>query len=192
MSKNFVYYWWIKMIIDDKFVKCNYDLLWESFICFLRFGTFAKLYLPLCSANNLVGKKPFIWKKGYFNNYIYTDTVLILKVNNWLVVRMLERFPSGPVVKNLPAVQERRVQSLGGEDFLEEGMAAHSSILAWRSPGTEEPGRLQSTGLPRVRHDWSDLAHNDARTCNCFLAINILKFRISIVFHNYENLRYLI
>ena len=66
---------------------------------------------------------------------------------------MLEGFPSGSVVKNLPAVQEMRVQSLGGEDFPEEGMAVHSCILTWRSPWTEEPGMLQSTGLPRVRHD---------------------------------------
>ena len=44
------------------------------------------------------------------------------------------------------------------EDPLEEGMATHSSILAWRIPQTEEPGRLQSTGSQRVRHDWSDLA----------------------------------
>ena len=46
------------------------------------------------------------------------------------------------VVKNLPAVQETWVQSLGWEDPLEEGMATHSSILAWRIPWTEEPGRL--------------------------------------------------
>ena len=45
------------------------------------------------------------------------------------------------------------VQSLGREDPLEEGMAAHSSILAWRIPWTEEPGGLQSMGLQRVRHD---------------------------------------
>ena len=46
------------------------------------------------------------------------------------------------MVKNLPAMQETRVQSLGGEDPLEKGMATHSSILAWRIPWTEEPGRL--------------------------------------------------
>ena len=51
-----------------------------------------------------------------------------------------------------------KVWSLGREDPLEEGMATHSSILAWRIPWTEEPGWLQSTGLQRVRHDWSDLA----------------------------------
>ena len=48
---------------------------------------------------------------------------------------------------------------LGWEDTLEEGMATHSSILAWRLPWTEEPGRLQSIGLPRVRHGWSNWAH---------------------------------
>ena len=65
-------------------------------------------------------------------------------------------FPRGSVVKNLPAAQEiqdTRVQSLGGEDPLEEGTAAHSSVLAWRIPWTKEPGGLQSMGLQRVRHD---------------------------------------
>ena len=52
------------------------------------------------------------------------------------------------VVKNLPVMQELWVQSLGQEDPLEKGMATHSSILTWRIPCTEEPGRLQ-----RVRHD---------------------------------------
>ena len=49
--------------------------------------------------------------------------------------------------------QEMQVQSLGQQDPLEEGMAAHSSILAWRLSWTEEPGRLQSTGSQRVGHD---------------------------------------
>ena len=57
------------------------------------------------------------------------------------------------MVKHLPAMQETRVQSLGLEDPLEKEMATHSSILAWRIPWTEEPGRLQSMGLPRVGHD---------------------------------------
>ena len=50
------------------------------------------------------------------------------------------------MVKNPPAMQEMRVPSLGPEDPLEEGMATHSSILAWRIPWTEEPGGLQSIG----------------------------------------------
>ena len=56
-------------------------------------------------------------------------------------------------VKNLPAVPETWIQSLGQEDPLEEGMATHSSILAWRIPWTEEPGKLQSIGLQRVGYD---------------------------------------
>ena len=56
-------------------------------------------------------------------------------------------------VKNLPAVQETQVQSLGWEDSPEKGMATHSSILAWKIPWTEEPGRLQSKGSQRVGHD---------------------------------------
>ena len=57
------------------------------------------------------------------------------------------------MVKNLPAMQETQVGSLGKEDFLGEGMATHSSILAWIIPWTEEPGRLQSIGSQRVGHD---------------------------------------
>ena len=61
------------------------------------------------------------------------------------------------MVKNLPAMRETCVQSLGWEDPLEEGMATHSSILAWRIPWTEQPGGLQSMGSQRVGHNWSDL-----------------------------------
>ena len=56
-------------------------------------------------------------------------------------------------VKNLLVMQETWVQSLGWEDPLEEDMATHSSILAWRIPWTEEPGGLQSMELQRVGHD---------------------------------------
>ena len=59
------------------------------------------------------------------------------------------------MVKNLPAVQETWVQSLGREDPQEKGMATHFSILARRIPWTEEPGRLQSMGLQRVGPDWA-------------------------------------
>ena len=57
------------------------------------------------------------------------------------------------MVKNLPPVQETWVQSLGWEDFLEKGMATHSSILAWRIPWIEEPGKLQSKELQRAGQD---------------------------------------
>ena len=68
-------------------------------------------------------------------------------------------FPGGSAVKNSSVIQgteEMLVQSLGQENPLEEGMASHSSILAWRNPWTEEPGRLQSMGWQRVRHDCNE------------------------------------
>ena len=57
------------------------------------------------------------------------------------------------MVKCLPTVQETWVQSLGGKDLLEKEMATHSSILAWKIPWTEKPGRPQSIGAQRVGHD---------------------------------------
>ena len=62
------------------------------------------------------------------------------------------------MVKNLPAVQETQVQSLGQEDPLEKDMATHSRILAWEIPWTEGPGGLQSMGSQRVRHNRSNFA----------------------------------
>ena len=56
-------------------------------------------------------------------------------------------------VKHLPTMREIQVQSLGREDLLEKEMATRSSILAWKIPWTEDPGRLQSMGLQRVGHD---------------------------------------
>ena len=61
--------------------------------------------------------------------------------------------PMAQTVKHLSAMLETRVQSLGQEDPLEKEMATHSSILAWRIPWTEEPGRLQSMGSQRVGHN---------------------------------------
>ena len=57
------------------------------------------------------------------------------------------------MVKRLPTMQETGVQSLGWEDLLEKEIATHSSILAWKIPWMEKPGRLQSMGSQRVRHD---------------------------------------
>ena len=69
-------------------------------------------------------------------------------------------FPGGSMVKNLPAIQETRVRALGWEDPLEEGMA-------WRIPWTEEPGRLQSMGLQRVRHAWVTNTHTQRTPSFC-------------------------
>ena len=75
---------------------------------------------------------------------------LVLK--KYLVLIGFMGFLNSSAVMNLSAMQEMWVQSLGKEDPLEEGLAAHSSILAWRIPWAEEPGGLQSIGSQRVRH----------------------------------------
>ena len=62
-------------------------------------------------------------------------------------------FPDGSVVKNLPAIRETNIQSLGQEDPLEKEMTIHSSILAWEIPWTEQPGGLQSMGSQTVGHN---------------------------------------
>ena len=66
---------------------------------------------------------------------------------------MARGFSGGSDGKNLPAIQETWVQSLGQEDPLEKETAPHSGIIAWKIPWTEEPGRLHSMGLQRFRHD---------------------------------------
>ena len=76
-------------------------------------------------------------------------------VNKFIFIHLGWRLVISPMVQNLPAMQETRVQSLGQEGPLEEGMAAHSRILVWRIPRTEEPGGLQSMGLQGVGRDWA-------------------------------------
>ena len=83
--------------------------------------------------------------------HIYAQTWI-----NRAIYKMYVGFPSGSALKNSPAMQERQeiqVQSLGWEDSLEEEMATHSSILALKTPWTEEPGGLQSMGSQRAGHD---------------------------------------
>ena len=80
-------------------------------------------------------------------------------------VQPLWGFPGGSAVDNPPATQERQemqVWSLSQEDPPEEGIATHSSILAWKIPWTEKPGGLQSIGLKRVSHDWATPEHTAA------------------------------
>ena len=74
------------------------------------------------------------------------------------------------MVKNLPAIQETRVLSLGWEDPLEEEITTHSSILAWRIPRTEEPGGLELMGLQRAGHDWVPNTHTHDPHILCSLA----------------------
>ena len=73
-------------------------------------------------------------------------------------------FQVAQIVKNLPAMWETWVQSLCWEDLLEKKLASHSSILAWRIPWTEEPGRQECMGSKRVGHDWVTHAHTHTHT----------------------------
>ena len=84
-------------------------------------------------------------------------------------------------VKNLPAMEEVRVRSLGLEDSLEKGMATHASILARRIPWTEEPGGLQSMGSRRVRHNWVTNTFVVERTC--LLESDRLGFKSQLFLH---------
>ena len=74
-------------------------------------------------------------------------------------------FPVAQMVKNLPAMQETWIWSLGWEDPLEKGMATHSSILAWRIPWTEEPGGLQSMGSQTEKLIVSLFSLSDRKQC---------------------------
>ena len=74
------------------------------------------------------------------------------------------------MVKTPPAMQETGVQSLGQKDPLEKEIANHSGTLAWRIPWTEEPGRLQSTGLQRVGPDRDSLSHTHTHTCGILVS----------------------
>ena len=87
--------------------------------------------------------------------YYFAKTTLqeILERLKIVFFNCLETSLVTEMVKNLPAVQETWVRSLGWEDPLEKEMATHSGSLAWRIPWAEEPGGLQSMGLQRVGHD---------------------------------------
>ena len=88
-------------------------------------------------------------------NFLANPIASASTLNNTYIILTMG-FPSGSVVKTLPAMQEMQkthVRSLGQKDPLEEGMASHSDILAWKIPWTEEPGWLQSIGSHRVGPD---------------------------------------
>ena len=86
----------------------------------------------------------------YFHLIILNVCFLYYKVHVYYLVSLVAQ-----MVKSLPTMRETWVWSLAREDPLEKEMATHSSILAWRIPWTEEPGRLQSMGSQRVRQDWA-------------------------------------
>ena len=108
---------------------------------------------------------------GYYNSISNSrnlkQLIYLLKsewFNEW--VDMKPGFPGSSDGKNLPAVQETWVRSLGWEDPLEQGMGSHSNILAWRIPWTEEPGGLQSMGSQSL--DTTEHTHRDIKPAQPF------------------------
>ena len=97
----------------------------------------------------------------------YLDVILYGEMQLPSSLRCKQDFPVAQMVKNLPVMQETRVQSLGWEVPLEKGMAIQSSILAWRTPWPEKPGGLQSMGSRRVGHDWVTNTHIHTLRCKC-------------------------
>ena len=89
--------------------------------------------------------------QGLPNPELLSPASLKVKGNKQYCVST-DSFPVAQMVKNLPAVQETQVGSLGWKDPLEKGMATHSSILAWRTAWTEKPAGLQSMGSQRLEH----------------------------------------
>ena len=87
------------------------------------------------------------------NSQVHISVQLALALSNKETIYELVSLVA-QLVKNLPALQETWIQSLGWEDPLEKEMATPSSILAWKISWTEEPGGLQSMGVQRVRNDW--------------------------------------
>ena len=84
-----------------------------------------------------------------------------------MLSKFVKIFPVAQMVKNLPAMQETWLQSLGQEDALKRGTAVYSSILAWRIPWIEEPDRLQYMGLQRLVHSWATNTHTH-KVCHRF------------------------
>ena len=110
-------------------------------------------------------------------------------VFNWSIIDL--GFLVAQMLKNLPAMQETLIWSMGWEDPLEKGMASHSSIPAWRIPWTQEPGRLPSMRSQRIRHDWVTNTHTHVvdlhycvsfrSTAKCFRYIYIFSRLFSII-----------
>ena len=104
-----------------------------------------KLYSIFCEKPSWKG---IFLKKESVGIYIYIYTYIHTYIHTYTWASLVAQ-----TEKNLPAMSQSWVHSLGWEDPLEEGMTTHSSILAWRIPWTEDPGRLHSMGSQRVRHD---------------------------------------
>ena len=104
-----------------------------------------------------------------WRGYVFTCTSQILKLLNFIGTSLMAQSVKNPLAEQ--ETEKTRVWSLGREDPLEKEMETHSSILAWKTPWTVEPGGLQSKGLQRVRHDWARAwteLYWEILKCSCF------------------------
>ena len=115
-----------------------------SMLLLFTFQVGLLIYVGLPLLTPKVLSLPFDSPDNAFLSWAHSLATFHNQSNYWVLAQM---------VKKPPAMWDTWVQSLGWEDPLEEGVATHSSILAWRIPWTEEPGGLQSMGLQRVQHD---------------------------------------
>ena len=120
-------------------------------------------------------RQPGSGRTGSWNSAVWLQSVCahdcnIKQIN---IIHNLSHLLLAQMVKNLLAMQETWVRSLGWKDPLEKEMATHSSILAWRIPWTEEPDRLQSMGLQTVGHDWVTSTYR-----HIYVTENLAKLRL--------------
>ena len=115
------------------------------------------IFIPIDERSSFSSPLPTYIIIFYFSysSYVGSDISVwfLFVVPLWLIITRASLVAQ--MVKHLPTIRETQVRSLGREDPLEKEMATHSSILAWKIPWTEDPGRLQFMGLQKVRHDWA-------------------------------------
>ena len=128
----------------------------QLFYCFWLFRTSLLLLIKACGMHVVAWLTPRHWWARCGSDTVGSELGHLTQQSFISVCLLHSPSETG---KNLPAVLECWTRSLAWEDPLEEGMATHCSIPAWRTPQTEEPGKLQSIGSQRVRQDWSNLAH---------------------------------
>ena len=163
------------MLNDSFFIANNYRILLWS-----HWGNMCKLLKAVFAWHRcLLWLLIYFWYCYHFKHFLeffcFSKKSREGKIVQCLDVRVGSSGASlvAQIVKDMPVMQETWVPSLGWKDPLEKGMVTHSSVLAWKIPQTEKPGRLQSTGSQRVRHDWSNLACTWV-PCVCMFACFVL------------------
>ena len=123
-----------------------FPFAWNIFFHHLTFSPYVSLGLKWVSCRQLIYGSCFCFYSASLFLLIGAFDPFTFKVITDIYV---------PMVKHLSTMRETQVPSLGWEDPLEKEMAIHSSTIAWKIPWTKDPGRLQSMGSQRVRHDWA-------------------------------------